>query len=121
MTQTLRARRLLTEQGWRDDHQLHIVDGVITAIEPIPAGVTQRDAELLCPAYIDTHVHGGAGVDVMDEAPDTLDTLAIHKAREGVGGWLPTTVTAPLNMIHRALERIAKRYHAGGPWCTSAG
>lgn len=61
MTQILRARRLLTEQGWRDDHQLHIVDGVITAIEPIPTGVTQRDAELLCPAYIDTHVHGGAG------------------------------------------------------------
>lgn len=115
MTQILRARRLLTEQGWRDDHQLHIVDGVITAIEPIPAGVTQRDAELLCPAYIDTHVHGGAGVDVMDDAPDTLDKLAIHKAREGVGGWLPTTVTAPLNRIHQALERIAKRYHTGGP------
>lgn len=115
MTQILRARRLLTEQGWRDDHQLRIADGVITAIEPIPTGVTQRDAELLCPAYIDTHVHGGAGVDVMDDAPDTLDALAIHKAREGVGGWLPTTVTAPLNMIHRALERIAKRYHAGGP------
>lgn len=66
MTHVLRARRLLTEEGWLDDHQLRIADGVIAAIEPIPAGVTERDAELLCPAYIDTHVHGGAGVDVMD-------------------------------------------------------
>lgn len=115
MTQTLRARRLLTEQGWLDDHQLRIEDGIITAIDPIPAGITQRDAELLCPAYIDTHVHGGAGVDVMDEEPDVLDKLAIHKAHEGVASWLPTTVTAPLPAIHGALKRIAQRYHSGGP------
>ncbi|VUS80862.1 N-acetylglucosamine-6-phosphate deacetylase [Klebsiella spallanzanii] len=115
MTHILRARRLLTEQGWLDDHQLRIEEGVITAIEPIPAGTPLRDAELLCPAYIDTHVHGGAGVDVMDDAPDVLDKLAMHKAREGVASWLPTTVTAPLQMIHRTLERIAQRCRSGGP------
>ncbi|ALR78218.1 N-acetylglucosamine-6-phosphate deacetylase [[Enterobacter] lignolyticus] len=115
MTQLLRARRLLTEQGWLDDHQLRIDDGVIRAIEPIPAGVAVRDAELLCPAYIDTHVHGGAGVDVMDEVPGALDALAMHKAREGVGAWLPTTVTAPLPAIHAALARIAARCENGGP------
>lgn len=115
MSQLLRAHRLLTEQGWLDDHQLHIENGTIAAIEPIPAGVTARDAELLCPAYIDTHVHGGAGVDVMDDAPDVLDTLAMHKAREGVGAFLPTTVTAPLESIHAALMRIARRTQSGGP------
>jgi N-acetylglucosamine-6-phosphate deacetylase len=107
--------RLLTEQGWLDDHQLRIEDGVITAIEPVPVGTARRDAELLVPAYIDIHVHGGAGVDVMDDAPDVFDRLAMHKAREGVGNWLPTTVTAPLQMIHRVLERIAQRCHSGCP------
>ena len=115
MTQLLRARRLLTERGWLDDHQIHIEDGIIAEIEPIPSSVMARDAELLCPAYIDIHVHGGADVDVMDEAPDTLNKLAMHKAREGVANWLPTTVTAPLPDIHKALERIAHRYHFGGP------
>lgn len=115
MTQVLRARRLLTEQGWLDDHQLRVEEGIITAIEPIAAGITVRDAELLCPAYIDTHVHGGAGVDVMDDEPDALDKLAMHKAREGVASWLPTTVTAPLKTIQRALERIAQRSFSGGP------
>ena len=115
MSQLLRARRLLTESGWLDDHQLRIEDGIIAAIEPIPVGVIVRDAELLCPAYIDTHVHGGAGVDVMDDAPGVLNTLALHKAREGVGGWLPTTVTAPLKMIHGTLDRIAQRCQSGGP------
>ncbi|MBZ7830213.1 N-acetylglucosamine-6-phosphate deacetylase [Raoultella planticola] len=115
MTQILRARRLLTEQGWLADHQLRMEAGVITAIEPVPIGVTARDADLLCPAYIDTHVHGGAGIDVMDEAPEALDRLAMYKIREGVGAWLPTTVTAPLQTIQRALERIARRTLSGGP------
>lgn len=115
MTHILRARRVLTEQGWLDDHQLRVEEGVITAIEPIPAGIPSRNAELLCPAYIDIHVHGGAGVDVMDDAPDALDKLAVHKAREGVASWLPTTVTAPLEMIHQALARIAQRCYSGGP------
>lgn len=115
MTHILRARRVLTEQGWLDDHQLRVEEGVITAIEPISAGITHRNAELLCPAYIDIHVHGGAGVDVMDDAPDALDKLAVHKAREGVANWLPTTVTAPLETIHRALARIAQRCDSGGP------
>ena len=115
MSKWLRARRLLTEQGWLDDHQVRIEHGVITAIAPVPPGVSQREAELLCPAYIDTHVHGGAGVDVMDDSPDTLDILAKHKAREGVGAWLPTTVTAPLASIHAALRRIATRCESGGP------
>ncbi len=115
MSQLLRAHRVLTEQGWLDDHQLRIDDGVITMIEPIPAGIAARDAELLCPAYIDIHVHGGAGVDVMDDTPDVLDTLAKHKAREGVGAFLPTTVTASLEAIHGALRRIARRTLSGGP------
>lgn len=115
MSQLLRAHRVLTEQGWLDDHQLRIDDGVITMIEPIPAGIAVRDAELLCPAYIDIHVHGGAGVDVMDDTPDVLDTLAKHKAREGVGAFLPTTVTASLEAIHGALRRIARRTLSGGP------
>ena len=90
MTVLLRARRVLTEQGWLDDHQLRIDGNTIVAIEPIPTGVALRDVELLCPAYIDIHVHGGDGVDVMDDAPEVLDQLALYKAREGVGGWLPT-------------------------------
>lgn len=34
---------------------------------------------------------------------------------KGVASWLPTTVTAPLQDIHGALQRIAHRYHSGGP------
>ncbi|MBB1202576.1 N-acetylglucosamine-6-phosphate deacetylase [Enterobacteriaceae bacterium 89] len=115
MSDWIRARRVLTEEGWRENLQLRIENGIITAVEPIPAGMMAYDAELLCPAYIDLHVHGGAGVDVMDEDPQALDKLAMHKAREGVGAWLPTTVTAPRPAIEAALMRIARRQQWGGP------
>lgn len=115
MTGVIRARRVLTEQGWLDDHQLRFAGDTIVAIEPIPAGDRERDVELLCPAYIDIHVHGGDGLDVMDEEDGVLDRLALRKAREGVGAWLPTTVTAPFESIDRALRRIAKRCQQGGP------
>ncbi|MEW7313397.1 N-acetylglucosamine-6-phosphate deacetylase [Buttiauxella gaviniae] len=121
MTTLLRARRVLTEQGWLDDHQLRIDNETIVAIEPIPAGTMARDADLLCPAYVDIHVHGGDGVDVMDDDPGVLDRIAIHKAREGVAAWLPTTVTAPLPDIERALGRIAQRSYHGGPGATVLG
>ncbi|MBI0551279.1 N-acetylglucosamine-6-phosphate deacetylase [Pectobacterium parmentieri] len=121
MTTLLRARRILTGQGWLDDHQLRIDNDTIIAIEPIPVGIMARDVELLCPAYIDIHVHGGDGVDVMDDDPGVLDRLAMHKAREGVGAWLPTTVTAPLADIECALRRIAQRYFQGGPGASVLG
>ncbi|MRT06278.1 N-acetylglucosamine-6-phosphate deacetylase [Ewingella americana] len=121
MNQLLRAHRVLTEHGWLQDHQLRLDGNKIIAIEPIPAGVPKRDAELLCPAYIDIHVHGGDGVDVMDDAPEVLDKLALFKARQGVGGWLPTTVTASLEDIKSALRRIALRCHQGGKGATVLG
>ena len=115
MTQILRARRLLTEQGWLDDHQLRIEEGVITAIEPISMGTMLRDAELLAPRlhrYSRPRWRRGR---CDGRCPDVLDKPAMHKAREGVAGWLPTTVTAPLETIHRVLARIAQRCYSGGP------
>ena len=40
MTHVLRARRLLTEEGWLDDHQLRIADGVIAAMWNCSAPLT---------------------------------------------------------------------------------
>ncbi|HDZ8844079.1 TPA: N-acetylglucosamine-6-phosphate deacetylase [Aeromonas dhakensis] len=107
MAERIRARRLLTEQGWREHQVLTHEGGVITAIDPIPADDPVREVELLVPALIDGHVHGGAGVDVMDEAADALARLSLAKAAEGVSAFLATTVTAPLPAILSTLGRIA--------------
>ena len=108
MIQQIRARRVLTEYGWRENQAVVVSDGIITAITPLAAKETQFDAEQLCPAYIDTHVHGGQGMDVMDDNPQALKTIAAFKAQQGVAAWLATTVTAPLPDLRSTLARIAR-------------
>ncbi|MBW5405688.1 N-acetylglucosamine-6-phosphate deacetylase [Morganella morganii] len=108
MIQQIRARRVLTGYGWRENQAVMVSDGIITAITPLAAKETQFDAEQLCPAYIDTHVHGGQGMDVMDDNPQALQTIAAFKAQQGVAAWLATTVTAPLPDLRSTLARIAR-------------
>ncbi|WP_421236356.1 N-acetylglucosamine-6-phosphate deacetylase [Aeromonas sp. 601039] len=115
MASRIRARRLLTEQGWLEHQELTHEGGIITAIDPITDGDPARDVELLVPALIDGHVHGGAGVDVMDSDGNALATLSMAKAAEGVGAFLATTVTAPLPEIEQALARIADGVAHGMP------
>lgn len=60
----------------------------------------------LCPGFIDVHLHGGGGADVMDASPGALSQLSRTHARHGTVGFLPTTVTAPYDQLHRVLEAV---------------
>jgi N-acetylglucosamine-6-phosphate deacetylase len=62
---------------------------------------------LLAPGYVDVHIHGGAGYDVMEATPDALSRIEEHLARTGVTSYLPTTVTASEETTCRALEGLA--------------
>ena len=107
------AATLLTPHGPLD-HALLLVDhGRIVAVDSqsarsCPAGVSPVDLgnNLIAPAYLDLHVHGSAGYDVMD-APEGLPVIERFLARHGVAGYMPTTVTAPVDRTLRALERLA--------------
>src|SRR5205085_4773133 len=61
----------------------------------------------LTPAFLDVHVHGAAGHDVMEGTPQALGEISKFLATRGVAHYLATTVTAPLDKTLRALEGIA--------------
>jgi N-acetylglucosamine-6-phosphate deacetylase len=61
----------------------------------------------LLPGFVDVHVHGAAGHEVMDADPDGLRAMARYYARHGVTGFLPTTWTAQRDQIMPALEMVA--------------
>jgi N-acetylglucosamine-6-phosphate deacetylase len=75
----------------------------------LPAGVSVSDFgdHVMAPGYIDLHIHGSAGYDVMDDATDALPAIEQLLARHGVTSYFPTTVTAPVDRTLRALERLA--------------
>jgi N-acetylglucosamine-6-phosphate deacetylase len=75
----------------------------------VPPGVSISDFgnDVIAPGYVDLHIHGSAGCDVMDDAADALPAIERLLARHGVTGYFPTTVTAPMDATLRALERLA--------------
>jgi N-acetylglucosamine-6-phosphate deacetylase len=108
------AERLLTPVG-EVEHPVVLVElGRVLEISsrssrPIPAGISIIDSPdgLIAPGYVDLHIHGNAGYDVMDDTSAALPAIERMLARHGVTSYFPTTVTAPVDTILGALERLA--------------
>jgi N-acetylglucosamine-6-phosphate deacetylase len=75
----------------------------------VPAGVSVSDFgdSVMAPGYVDLHIHGSAGYDVMDDTAEALPAIEQSLAQHGVTSYFPTTVTAPIDTTLRALERLA--------------
>ncbi|MEJ8764347.1 N-acetylglucosamine-6-phosphate deacetylase [Oceanobacillus sp. HCA-5259] len=86
--------------------QIVAEDGLAEDIPP-QAQVIDAKHEYLIPGFIDTHIHGAAGADVMDAMPDALQTMAEFLPKEGTTAFLATTITQATEKIEQALRNIA--------------
>ena len=75
----------------------------------LPPGTNTTDFGdcVIAPGFLDIHIHGSAGYDVMQ--PDQTERSCFERflARHGVTAYCPTTVAAPLDATLAALERLA--------------
>ncbi len=76
----------------------------------LPTGAKLIDAtgRTIVPGFVDVHIHGAGGHDVMEGSPDALETVARTVARYGTTTLVATTVTAPTDQTCRSLEGIAR-------------
>jgi N-acetylglucosamine-6-phosphate deacetylase len=74
---------------------------------PNGAALVDLGDGVIAPGYVDLHIHGSAGFDVMDDTAEALPAIEQLLARHGVTSYFPTTVTAPIDTTLRALERLA--------------
>ncbi len=113
MRTVITADRLITPEQSITNAVLVIEDGVIASMdsranaEPPSANQLDFPGCTLAPAYFDIHIHGSAGCDVMEGTPRAFSTVGKFLASHGVGAYLPTTVTAPVDMTLRSLERMS--------------
>lgn len=111
----LHASRALTPLEEIHDAALLIEDGVFTFIGRRDALRAPRDARLIdaadklvVPGFVDVHIHGAGGHDVMEASADALSAVAATVARHGTTSFVATTVTANPDIICRSAQGIAQ-------------
>jgi N-acetylglucosamine-6-phosphate deacetylase len=109
----LTAAALLTPLERIERPLVLVEDGIITRLGSqaslaIPnCRLINYGEAILGPGLVDIHIHGGAGHDVMEGDPEVLPVIESFLAEHGVTSYLPTTVTAPLDLTLATLERLA--------------
>jgi N-acetylglucosamine-6-phosphate deacetylase len=113
MRSLLTAGALVLPESLLPDPWLLIEDGIIhsfgTRGDGLPQHTEHHDlpGALLAPAMLDIHVHGAANHDVMEGTAEGVSHVTRFLGSHGVGAFLPTTVTAPVDDTLRALDGLA--------------
>ncbi len=82
--------------------------GGVSVTKPEDMEVLDRRGCWVAPGFVDTHIHGFAGCDVMDCKPESIHTITRELAQRGTTSWLATTLTADVETTARACESVAK-------------
>jgi N-acetylglucosamine-6-phosphate deacetylase len=87
----------------KDKQILNITDDINTYSLPI---IECSSDDYILPGFIDIHIHGSKGADVMDGDVSSLNTISKSIYKHGVTSYLATTMTAPDEDIISAMKAI---------------
>lgn len=96
-------------------------DTIITDIvdlQSVPADAEIIDAKgnYVAPGLIDIHCHGYLGDETCDDDPGVLQRMSAGIVKNGVTGWLPTTMTVSLESIRAAFENARRLMEESKTW-----
>ena len=96
---------ILTPDGWVRG-AMAFTDRIL-AVDGDPVAKPGPGDDLLLPGFVDLHVHGGGGSDIMD-GHGAIDTVARTHARYGTTSLLATTMTATQAELEHALSDVGR-------------
>ena len=111
-TVILAAGRAVLPDSVRQNVVITIADGRIQKLSTQPDAIRVYDNALdfagatVFPGFIDLHIHGSAGVDLMAATADDLQFVSGYLAGKGVTGWLPTLVPGAPQEYQSAVTAI---------------
>jgi N-acetylglucosamine-6-phosphate deacetylase len=109
-----RKGSILTPGGWILGHLEHA--DRIKAVEGRPIPRPEPGTTIILPGFVDLHVHGGGGADIMRGAQALATTARTH-GRHGTTSLLATTVSADLAELEHVFAELApiiRRHQPGG-------
>lgn len=88
-----------------DEKILDIVD-ICEASNYKNLQLIDADGKYVSPGFIDLHVHGYGGYDTMDGSLESIEMISNLILKNGITGFLPTTMTMDMKSIHSALDSV---------------
>lgn len=85
------------------DNIIHVVD---TDVNTSNCEVIDAKGAYVSAGFIDIHIHGSGGADVMDATPEALETISRTLVETGTTSFLATTMTMAQEKIDAAIDTV---------------
>ncbi len=108
--------KIITDKEVLEGHNLLFGKKIIKVTKELPIWAKVIDAKglYLSAGFIDIHIHGSAGFDVMDGTKEALEGMAQSLLQTGTTSFLATTMTMSEEAIKQALIAVQEHQHSKG-------
>ncbi|MDO4634604.1 MAG: N-acetylglucosamine-6-phosphate deacetylase [Streptococcus sp.] len=110
MKKFIKADRFFFASEVKEKGYLVIEDGkfgVWTMDVPETADILDYSGYQIAPGLVDTHIHGFAGFDVMDNSAEGIHKMSEGLLSTGVTSFLPTTLTSSFEQLEKVSATVA--------------
>ena len=100
--------KIVTSKRVLEGYSLLFDRKIVKISKEIPKNIKIIDAKglYLSSGFIDLHIHGSNGADIMDSTKESLEIISKSLIKSGVTSFLATTMTSSKENIKKALENI---------------
>ena len=89
-------------------HRIHKVGRKSEVKVPSGVQVVDNRDRVVVPGFIDMHIHGAAGHDLMEGTAEAVSAVANYLARHGTTSFLATTATASIDRTLHAAQKLGE-------------